>query len=82
MMKPHCNPGTQILKRLKDLDTTGIFVHPFSSVSITSEEERDSDDLLLCSVSHRKAFRTFLLFSQAKQISFSAKLYSCAASSC
>lgn len=36
----------------------------------------------ILSVSHRKAFRTFLLFSQAKQISFSAKLYSCAASSC
>lgn len=36
----------------------------------------------ILSISHRKAFGTFLFFSQAKQISFSAKLYSCAASSC
>lgn len=59
----HCNPGTQILKCLKDLDTTGIFVHPFSSVSITSEEERDSDDLLLCSFCQpQKSFQDLSAF--------------------
>lgn len=49
MMKPHCNQGTLIhkKKRLKDLDTTGTFVHSFSSVSINFEEERDGDSFLL-----------------------------------
>lgn len=66
----HCNPGTQILRKcLKDLDTTGIFVHPFSSVSITSEEERASDDLLLYSFCQpQKSFQDLSAFSQAKQI--------------
>lgn len=87
MMKPHCSQGTLIRKkqRLKDLDTTGTFVHSFSSVSISFEEERDGDSFLLLHSFHlpQKSFQGLSAFLSRQTVSsFSSKLYSCLASSC